>query len=433
MQPTIEQEEAEATKAAVTDASAMEKLMGETLGDATIAEPEVKPPAEEPPKTEEPKKEEPQKEEEELKHAAEVKPPELDEFEKELESEGYNLPAGATKRAREINKILKQKANEQHRLFRDSGVKFTALESTTKDLEAKLAEAAKYKEELDRYRPIVEKMAVEQDPRLNQHFRNEMARIDHRIMTTLAAAGLPKETAEYIMQHGGPSYFSKDDTSKTSVEGSDGEMSHKQFWQERIVKQLNEDRQEQLGLARGDEIRVRENYEATLQSRLANREQYFKDEEARIKQDEADFNAKCQKALDTQLVELGDMAKEQPLPKDATPEQRKSVEAHNAIIKNATDKFKEVFYDTTPEGLVSKAIGKLYVPAAKAAMEQAHAERDFWKDKYGELEKKWNASLKAANTSHRQSVIQEPKPLGSVFEKNDGRRMEQMMEALPPA
>jgi hypothetical protein len=432
MQLTTEQSEAEAEKAAMTDASAMDKLMAETLDQPPpMPEPETPPPAEpEKPKTEEPKKEEKAPTPE---PAAAEKPPELDEFEKELESEAYNLPAGATKRAREINKLLKQKANEKHRAFRDSGVKITSLETTNKELEAKLAEAAKYKEELDRYRPIVETMAVEQDPNLNINFRNEMAKIDHRIMTTLAGAGLDKETAKYIMENGGPSYFSKDDVSRTAVK--DGpEMTHREFWQKEIIDKLNEERRESLDRARGDAGRAKDDYDATVRSRLANREQYFKDVEEQSKKNEENFKAECLKELNSQREELGDFAKEKTLPANATPEEKKSIEAHNAIIKEATEKFDAEFLDTTPKALVRKALGSLYVPAAKAAMAQAHAERDFWKGKHDELQKKWNASLKAANTSHRQSVQQQPKPLeGEGFIKDHGLRMEKMMEGLPAA
>jgi hypothetical protein len=67
-------------------------------------------------------------------------------------------------------------------------------------------------------------------------------------------------------------------------------------------------------------------------------------------------------------------------------------------------------------------------------LEMAYAERDEWKGKYEAVDKKWNASLKAANTSNRVSVQQQPtKPLSGIEqERNDGKRMEMLMEQLPP-
>jgi hypothetical protein len=452
MELTTEEKETEAEKAAATDSEAMSKLMEETLSDAAIEEPpaEAPPPEERPPAPPAPGPPPPPPQppppppmpEKPSAEPREVKPkdtaPEVDEFEKDLAGENYNLPAGATKAAREINKIVKQKANEEHRVARDRGVKIISLETENKDLQTKLAEAMKKAKEADDFRPIVESLAIEQDPNLHASFRNETAKINDRIMGNLAAWGLPAPTAKYIMEHGGPSYFSKDSTSKCPAEnedGSEGEgvaMSHKEFWNERVVKKLSEERQNQLRLAFDDEIRAKENHDALVRSRLANREQYFKDLEEQSKKDEDAFKAECKKELDAQREEFGDFAKERSVPRDATPEERESIEAHNAIIKEAEEKFDTVFLDTTPKALVRKALGSLYVPAAKAAMERAYADRDLWKSRYDELNKKWNASLKAASTSRRESVQQQPKALTGVeVERNDGRRMELMLEELP--
>jgi hypothetical protein len=437
---TTEQKETEAAKAAETDAEAMAKLMDETLEGITPPEDSGEPKIEEP-KAEAPKPEPPAPPPQEPSaEPAEAKPKdapaEPDPFESELASNKFDLPAGATKQAREIIKIVKQKANEEHRVARDLGGKLNGLQTEMEELRTKLAAATKNSDDADRYRQIVETMAIEHDPNLNTRFGNRLAQIENGVMQNLMAWGLPDKTAEYIMQHGGPAYFRKDSVSRCPAEqeGGDGEvaMSHKDFWEDRILSQLSEERQDRLKLAFDDELRVKEGHDAALRGALANRDQYFKNLEEQSQKNEEAFKAECQKELDSQLKDFGDFAKEQTVPRDATPEQKQGIEAHNAIIKDATEKFEQEFLDTTAKGLVRKALGSLYVPAARAAREQALAERDLWKGKFDELQKKWNASLKAANTSQRQSVQQQAKPLdGITFEPNDAKRMEQLLQNLP--
>jgi len=447
MKMSTEQEEQEAAKAAETDASAMDELMKQTLDVKPPEEPATEPAAEEaqPEKREEevkPSAEQPAKEPEQKPEPAEAKAeekaPEADEFEQELQSAKYDLPAGSTKKANEINKILRQQAHERHKLYRTTSSEKEALAKENTDLKAQIEAAAKDRQELDRLRPIVETFAIERDPRVNAHFNNEMAKIDHRIMTNLVNNGLSKETADYIMGHGGPSHFSKDTVSQVEAEseyqgGKPVQMSHKQFWEERVAKQLSGEGADSLQLAKADELRLKEWRDAELQAKLSNREQYFKNLEAESARNEEAFKAECRKEMEAQRAALGDLAKPKTVQANATPEQKQRIESFNGLLKEAEAKFDSSFLDTSPKALIRKNFGALLLDAMPKLLEMAYAERDEWKGKYEAVDKKWNASLKAANTSNRVSVQQQPtKPLSGIEqERNDGRRMEMMMENLP--
>lgn len=436
MKMTTEQEEAETAKAAETDTAAMEKLLSETLDAKPPDEPPPQEAHDEPPAAAAP--------------PAPVEPPpsapppagappasEPDEFEKELESPKYELPAGATRQAREINKAVKHTAREQYSLRKAAETASAQFQKENEELKKSAAAAAQEHEELERLRPIVETIAIERDPRLNERFGTEMARIDNRLITSLMKFGLTKETADYIMQHGGPARFSRDTVSQVEAEpehagGNPVQMSHKQFWDERVVKQLSEDNKRSIKLAFDDELRLKEWHDAELRSKLSNREQYFKDLEQESKANQEKFQAACKTELDGQLKELGDLVKERTIPTNATPEQRQRIESYNTMIREAASKFDATFFDTSPKALVRKNLGGLFLDNMKTLIAIKDAEIAEEKAAREAIEKKWNASLKAANTSSRQSVQQQAKPLeGAHFDKNDGARMEKMMMDLP--
>jgi hypothetical protein len=256
-------------------------------------------------------------------------------------------------------------------------------------------------------------------------------------MTNLVNNGLEEETAKYIMAHGGPSHFSRDDNSQVDAaperKGDPAiSMSHKRFWEERVLNQLSEENQRPIKLAFDDETRVKEWRDSELRSKLSNREQYFKDLEDQSKKHEETFKSECKKQLDTQLKNLGDLVKEKTIPVDATPEQKEMLENYNRVVQDATAKFDSEFLNTTPEALIRKNLGGLFLDNMKSLLAMKDAEVAEMRVQRDAIQKKWDASLKAASTSNRQSVQQQSRPLeGAQFEKNDGLRMEKMMENLP--
>jgi len=449
MQMSTEQSEAEAAKAAEADSAAMDKLMTETLDQAPPPPETEQPPPETeqppPPETEQPPPPPPPAETEQPPKPPEGEQPpppaeEPDEFLRDLQSNKYDLPVGSTKKAQEVNKILRQQATDRHRMFRTVSVEKDGLEKSVQDLQGQLATAKKAAEELERYRPIVEQLAIEQDPKLNATYTNRLRSLETGVMANLRTWGLEEPTIKYIMQNGGPAYFSKDTTSFVPAQAENADpnapavrMTHKQFWDDRIMRQLDDEQQKTLGRAFDDEGRLRDNHAAELRSRLANRDQYFKDLQATQERNEQSFKAECLKELTAQREALGDLAKPQAIPTGATPAQKQRAEAFNAALATAEANFDSSFIETTPKALVEKNLGRLLLPNMKMLLAQKDeiiAEKDA---QYAALEKKWNASLKAANTSNRQSVQQQPsKPLtGIETEKNDGRRMEMLMEQLP--
>jgi hypothetical protein len=435
MEPTTAEKEDEALKSMATDAAAMDKLLGE-LDEPSPPATDDEPPA--PPAPKEPQKHEEPKPPAEPPPPAETPPPtaELDDFEKELESDKFELPAGATNKAREVNKAVKHTARAEHTARRSAETARVAAEKERDDLKAKMASYTQDREELDRLRPIVETFAIERDPQLNARFTRGMQDIDQRIMHSLLNAELEEATAKYIMEHGGPSHFSKDSVSQVTAEpefkgGENVQMSHKQFWDERVVKQLSGRSKDAIRLAFDDEVRLREGRDAELRSKLSNRQQYFKDLEEQSKKNEETFKGRCKIALENQLKDLGDLVKEKTIPADATPELKQRLESYNKVVQEATAKFDESFLDTSPEVLVEKNLGRLILKNVKAVIALKDEEIAAERAAKEAIQKKWDASKKAASTSHRQSVQQQAKPLEGVFEKNDGVRMEKMMEQLP--
>lgn len=449
MRLTTEQKEAEAEESMAKDAAAMEKLLTENLDQPQPPPedeappppegeqpppPEEKPAAEQPPP---PKEKPPEGKPPEQPPDGAAPPPEPDDFEKELESSKHELPSGATRQAKEVIKAVKLTARGEHTKWRAAETARLTAEKEAQELKERVEAAAKDQEELGRLRPIVETFAIERDPRLNARFSGELTKINHRIMTNLLAHGLEKESADYIMQNGGPSAFSKDSVSQVEAApehkgGNPIQMSHKQFWEERVMKQLNPDNQRPIKLAFDDELRLKEWRDSELRSRLSNRDQYFKDLEEESKKQEETFKVACKTALDTQMKDLGDIVKEKPIPSDAAPEVKKRIEGYNKVVREASAKFDPLFLDTSPEALVKKNLGALFLDNIKTLLALKDDEITSERTAREALQKKWDASLRAANTSNRQSVLQQPKPLEGQFEKNDGRRMEQMMEKLPP-
>ena len=444
MKLSTEQEEAEAAKAAETDASAMDKLMAETLDQQpqpepepeSAPEPESQPP---PPKPEEKPPEKPPEPAAPEPAAAEVKPkePELDDFQKELASAKYDLPAGATRHTKELQKILKGHADERHRMYLGERTQREGLEKENQNLKAQLIQAAKDKEELDRFRPIVETLAIETNPNFNADFNRQIAQKETEVVQKLMACGLDEETAKYIMQNGGPAYFSKDSVSIVDAQNEDDEkappirMTHRDFWEQRVVRNLSDDNKTSVRIAFDDEIRLKEGRDAMLRNALSNRQKYFADLQEQSKKNEEAFKAEVTKQLELQRKDLGDFAVEKPIPKDATPEQTKRIEGYNQIVRDAVANFEPLFFNTAPEALVKKGIGGVLLPAAKLAFAIKDEEIAYWKGKFEESDRKWKASKNAANTSQRQSVQQQAKPLTSPYEPNDAKRMEQLLENLP--
>lgn len=435
MKMTTEQEESEAEKAAESDAAAMQKLLGEIPAppDEEQAPPPEKeeqpPPADKPPP---PPAEPPPP-------PADVKPKDTpadqDDFEKEIESDKYELPEGSTRQAREVNKLLKQQATAEHRAHREAATIKETLARENDELKAKITAAAKDQEDLGRIRPILETIAIERDPHFNDNFARRVSEIEMPLMERIVSWGLPPETADYIMKAGGPARFSKDSVGTcpgTDANGNAVTMSHKEFWEKSIVGQLNRDRQDSIRRAFDDVHRVADARDAALRHALSNRQQYFKGLEEESKKKQETFKANVTKELEAQRKELGELAAEREIPKDASEEQRKAIEVHNTRVKDASQKFEKFFFDTSEPALVRKALGGLLLEHMKGLLAEEAAKTAAVQASFDELQRKWDASKKAANTSHRQSVQQQAKPDGGIeFEKNDGLRMDKMLEELP--
>jgi hypothetical protein len=209
-------------------------------------------------------------------------------------------------------------------------------------------------------------------------------------------------------------------------------MSHQDFWEERVLKNLSDENKDKLRLAFDDQTRVREARDAAMRHALGNREQYFKDMEAQSKVEQEKFKVEINKELQRQVQGLGDIVNEQKIPENATPAERESIEEHNAAIREARSNFEKFFLDTSYQALVTKSLGGLLLKHMTKLLGQKDAKIAAADARFDEVNKKWQASLKSANTSHRQSVQQQAAPVkGLEYERNDGLRMEKMMQELP--
>ncbi len=223
--------------------------------------------------------------------------------------------------------------------------RLTELETqlaTVKTVDPKTEEEVQSKlKELNMYR---RRYDLDQDPEIKQKYDVRIEQADTAIPDILKRNQAGEGLLNLIKDEGGWSKFSKSNRVITLADGS--KVSSAEL-ADQIVQALPFSERKTVDSLTMEQITLKREKERFLEAELKQADDYFKkrdedsrrgteDHQKRIKEAEATLKAWQQKvAVDNAFL------KEQPIPKDATPEQKKAIEEDNSHAKELNSTLKK--------------------------------------------------------------------------------------------
>lgn len=183
--------------------------------------------------------------------------------------------------------------------------------------------------ELEDHRNFRKLFDTENSPEFKKEFDDHITSIDETILGIFKKEGMPEKDIEAIKKAG------------------IGNVSSK-FWEEHIFNKLGFIDNERIkkGLAaRADLV---DNRAKRVQEFVGKREEFLKTEQERKDAEFGDYDKKVQEHA-KKLAGGVDWAQPKEIPANATAEQKKQIEEHNASVATWAEHFKEALYPTTPE------------------------------------------------------------------------------------
>jgi hypothetical protein len=361
-------------------------------GDKTVADDD---------KTEEDKPEDDKPVDNKQVNELEQKPEESDEdWEKRI---GAIKPKrGASEKTINAIKEIKKAAHEQRegrklaeKTVKELQQKLDSSETITPERKKQIEDAIAFRQAFD----------IENDPEFNEKFTKQIAQGEETVIGMLRSWKLPENAAKYIQDNGGVLRFrTSNELMPTSVKSKDGSrMTHAEWWHEKVESNLTAAQKEQLG----DELlnlrQVLRTRDSTIKDAQANRGKFIQSRQEEAQKAAKDWENRIIKHAEKVLPEFGEFAKKKDIPQNASPEERKTIEEHNARFEQAQKIAQKYITDITPENLVEAALAKAYLTVVKD-VDKIHAARaDKAEARVKELEKQI-ADIKSAGKTIKQGA-----------------------------
>jgi hypothetical protein len=369
--------------------------------------------------------------------ASPVQAPEQDdEFLKDLD--GRKLRSDANPKTSEQFEHVKQRAREAHQARMELQNKLNEIEAAKAQVEPITPEL---KEKLAKLEDFYNNYGITEDPSFNEEYAAKMQEGEESAISTINSRRpvLPESSSKYIMSNGGPSVFRySQNLMPAQFKNQDGSpMTHKGYWDRYVAPNLDPDQREELDdIFRG--IRdVKREKASKEQDVKQNRETYIQQTRSKAEQQQKDFMDRASAHSQKYIEQLGDIAKIKEIPVDSTPEQRASLERHNARVLKAKDVATNISQNLmqSPEAFVEAVVDAARSKVMDDIVKEAEEGRDKAVAEVAELRKELEAIKKSSSLARKTVQPQPGKPKTYTKGQTAGDIMSDMMRQageLPP-
>lgn len=328
-----------------------------------------------------------------------------DKFNEEIDQ--IQLKTGASTKSQEALRVLKDKAKAEH---------IRAIEADKEKLEAqnKLKEKESQAlpeevgKELNELRSFKRAFDLENDPEFNDKYVKAITAEEEGAIDLLKSWKLPDSAAKYISENGGIAKFRlsndlmPEDPRFRNEDGT--RMSHSDWYDQFVEQRLTRAQKEELGDRLSTIRQKARERDSAIKDAAANRSNLIKERQGQAEKQAKEWNDRVVAHAPKALANFGEAAKLMDIPKDATDEQKKDIEAHNARFHKAQKIAEKYVSHVTPENLTEAAIGAAYAEIAKETMAEQKSKLEQSDQRIKELEEELTKIKSAGKTSHRNSA-----------------------------
>lgn len=318
-----------------------------------------------------------------------------------------------------LKTIIKTEREEREKAQKEAQEAKASLTKLETEYKGKVI-TKEWEEEFNQLRELRREVQLENDPEFRKEWDGKLEDVDTRAIGLLRTCNLTSDIEKNIIESGGIVAMSISPKLMTLPQFST--MTQSDFVEEKILPNLgsNIQRRRLEGII-GEGISLREQMSREI-------EQVKTQGSEKQKLRQKDIQDKFNSSVLATREQLGEMAKKIDYPKDATTEQKKKVDKHNALV----DKAEKFFNEYMSEGSTNPAkLADAFTRAAasfaltdKLLDEQANvAEKD---QRIKELEEKLE-KIKASGATGKESTAPPPSS------KPDPNRLMTDAEALAEA
>lgn len=218
--------------------------------------------------------------------------------------------------------------------------------------------------ELNELRSFRRTFDIEHDPAFTQKYEEGQKTLETQALGVLGKYA-PQSTVDFIKGEGGVLRFRSSQKQILNAQGEpiaaatreDGTaMTCQEFWEQKILGNLPPDDKDALSDIAIESRRLNREKEQELANTRKNAEKIFKDREEQNQARAKDWGERLKAGAEKTLQELGEVAVLKEVPNNATLEQKKAIEKHNATYERAKGIAQRLASDITPENQARMAI-----------------------------------------------------------------------------
>jgi hypothetical protein len=311
---------------------------------------------------------------------------EKDEFDK------IELPPHTSTKAADSFNAVKEKARTE---IEAREKQIQELQQKVSDFETRETVTPEEKTELEELRKFRASAEIEKDPTFQAEFTDRIEANDKIIYEKLTEAGMKDKQIEQIKEMGGP----------TKLTNWDAIYEHLTPTQKRMVDARLTDNE---NLLRDRDIKVKaakENVDQYLEEKTVGSKVRL-EEEAKV----------ITESANEMLAKTG-WAETLDIPKDATPEQKKTIEESNKYVETQVETLKGLLVDRSPKNHAMLAVGTIQALHLRKAFDSASAELKELRETTKQLQAKLDRVKKSGAASRKGSAPAKPvQPKTALFE-----------------
>lgn len=186
-----------------------------------------------------------------------------------------------------------------------------------------------FAKELTELRMFKKIFDTENDPEFKQQFDGKVSALDQDVLAILTKNGLSQETAAQLQKVG---------LDKISP----------QWWEDTIFKKISFVDRERIQKRLAERADVIEQKSREIEKFNQDRETYYSRQQEQVARQQEELEGQIYQHVDL-LTSKIPWARYQEAPPNATPEQIKQIDAHNAAVQELDKQFQEALYPTTPQ------------------------------------------------------------------------------------
>lgn len=339
-------------------------------------------------------------EEESEQSDSEQSDPEQSEVEEKTDSEVEIDPEIA---AIERPRNLSEKNQSNWRKLQETASQYKKQAEEAESLRKKLAETeqqVKVPEDYDELRRFRAIFDIQNDPEFRSKFEEPISAAKDNIYKILRANGASEEVIQSIEQAGGPDKIDS------------------KWWKNNAIDRLPLTEAERLKRNLVDVADLKEKQQFELQNAAQNAEQYF----VQKQQAQEEWYNGTVNEIDSYMDKITQdlpWARFQEPPKNATPEQIKQVEQHNAAVTSLAEKFNAALWPTSAQDRANVAAAAVFSHVLTEQLRVEQASKNQMVEQLKKLTEE-NNRLKNAGRLPRQNVNSSNRVATSI---NDRIRM----------